>query len=340
MKKILKMFCLPWWIALFPKRSGFHPYFGPPTLPYGGPDLKLRKLKKAFGNSYWPSVIYVVSGKPLSLSFLTLAKNKGIPIVLNQDGVYYPAWYSGSCIEKNQVLASLHALARFVVFQSRYCEASSRQWVSSAAKPHSILYNGVDGEKFTPRQPPLPLAPFRLLACSYFNASNRYVLEALFKILSDARQRNPKIELLIAGKVEGGAPPRWPEGVTYLGSYTQDNAPQIYQKAHVLLHLKYMDPCPSAVLEAMACGLPVIYSQSGGTPELVGDAGIGLPVPSDYEKIHMPETSEAVQAVLDVQSRWSFYSQAARQRATASFALKTWLHEHERLLKDPIGVSF
>jgi glycosyltransferase involved in cell wall biosynthesis len=36
------------------------------------------------------------------------------------------------------------------------------------------------------------------------------------------------------------------------------------------------DPCSNAVLEGLACGLPVLYARSGGHPEIVGDAGLGF----------------------------------------------------------------
>ena len=59
------------------------------------------------------------------------------------------------------------------------------------------------------------------------------------------------------------------DSVSLIGRYNQIDAPVIYRSAHVLIHLKYLDPCPNVVIEGMASGLPVIYSESGGTAELV-----------------------------------------------------------------------
>ena len=54
---------------------------------------------------------------------------------------------------------------------------------------------------------------------------------------------------------------------------------------------------PTVVLEALASGLPVVYSASGGTPELVGDdAGVGVPAPLDWEQDH-PPAPEALAAM-------------------------------------------
>ena len=62
------------------------------------------------------------------------------------------------------------------------------------------------------------------------------------------------------------------------------------RRADLLLHTKYNDPCPTVVLEAMASGLPVVYSASGGVPELVGEeAGVGIPAPFDWEHDHPPK---------------------------------------------------
>jgi glycosyltransferase involved in cell wall biosynthesis len=44
----------------------------------------------------------------------------------------------------------------------------------------------------------------------------------------------------------------------------------------VFLAVSYHEPCSNALLEALACGLPALYRQSGSHPELVGEAGVGF----------------------------------------------------------------
>ena len=53
--------------------------------------------------------------------------------------------------------------------------------------------------------------------------------------------------------------------------------------------MTFQDNCPSAVIEAMSCGLPILYSSSGGIPELVGkNSGLGLNVSENWEKVNVP----------------------------------------------------
>lgn len=50
------------------------------------------------------------------------------------------------------------------------------------------------------------------------------------------------------------------------------------------------DPCSNAVIEALACGLPVLYLNDGGHPELVGAGGL----PFDTEDEILPQLEELV----------------------------------------------
>jgi glycosyltransferase involved in cell wall biosynthesis len=95
------------------------------------------------------------------------------------------------------------------------------------------------------------------------------------------------------------------------------------------------DPCPSAVIEAMACGLPVVYPASGGTVELVGsEAGIGVPHPDGWERDEPPAPEALADAVARVLADLSTYAAAARRRAVERFALGPWLDRHAELFKE------
>ena len=118
----------------------------------------------------------------------------------------------------------------------------------------------------------------------------------------------------------------------FLGRYSQSEAPAIFRRAHVLLHTKVNDPCPSLVIEAMACGLPVVYPRSGGVPELVGDdAGIGVPHPDGFERDEPPSAEALADAVTRVLADLPAYAAAARSRAVERFALEPWLDRHAEL---------
>lgn len=123
--------------------------------------------------------------------------------------------------------------------------------------------------------------------------------------------------------------------VELVGRYSQRDAPALLRRAHLLLHTKVKDPCPSAVIEAMSCGLPVVYPASGGTLELVGDeAGIGVPHPDSWERDVPPSPEALAAAVAGVLAARADYAAAARKRAVERFALEPWLDRHGELFSE------
>jgi glycosyltransferase involved in cell wall biosynthesis len=123
--------------------------------------------------------------------------------------------------------------------------------------------------------------------------------------------------------------------VEFVGRYAQRDAPDIYRRADVLLHTKVNDPCPTAVIEAMACGLGVVYARSGGTVELVGDdAGVGVAHPDGWQRDEPPAPEALARAVDSVVAALPTYAAAARARAVERFALEPWLARHAELFRD------
>lgn len=94
-------------------------------------------------------------------------------------------------------------------------------------------------------------------------------------------------QLLVVGRVRGEVRDLLPRGVR-LVPYLQDDADLrgAYCACAALLHPSTMDGMPNVVLEAMACGTPVLVSPVGGLLDLVQDGVTGAICdgPSDWAR--------------------------------------------------------
>ena len=85
----------------------------------------------------------------------------------------------------------------------------------------------------------------------------------------------------------------------------------------------------------MSSGLPIIYSNSGGIPELVDkDSGIGLPVYENWDSIEIPEKNDLIRSIFKIMDRKKEMSEAARTRATNLFNLKKWVKSHKEIFEN------
>ena len=298
------------------------------------------------------NVLYAVSSvlHPQTSTILAAARHRGMKIVWNQNGVCYRGWFGEGWEEVNKNLArSLHQ-ADYVIYQTRFCEMAADKFLGSYAGPKEVMFNPVDLSHFTPT--PHREIGDELILCTVGSATAYYRLESALRAVSLVAKEWPRLRFLIAGSIihqnSDAIMARTlaliqelnlSDHVTFLGPFTQQDAPDIYRQAHILVHTPYNDNCPTVVQEAMACGLPVAYSDSGGTPELVGpDAGIGVSVPLDWENRHPLDPAALAAAILRITDSWPDKSQAARERAVEHFDLQQFNARHraifERLLEE------
>ncbi|MGI8689730.1 MAG: glycosyltransferase family 4 protein [Thermomicrobiales bacterium] len=143
----------------------------------------------------------------------------------------------------------------------------------------------------------------------------RRLIEA-FALLSD---NNPDVKLVIVGAsgwlTSDLAPLVQSRGLSnriiFTGYVSDDELPRWYQAATVFCYPSLYEGFGLPVLEAMACGTPVVTSRTSSLPEVAGDAAL-LVDPTDVRGL-----ADALQALLADDARRQAMSEAGIARSHA-----------------------
>jgi hypothetical protein len=335
------------WAKLLARRGsrpGVRVFYGHDRVPSpgeraAGGTVKMQKLAARFPNSPTDfSILYLgTTWLPRDLGpLLAFARRSGVPVVANQDGVGYPGWAGDRTEEVNRPLRQVLLASEHVLYQSAFSKLSSDLFLGDPRGSWEILPNAVDVDLFTPAAVRPPAGPVLVLGG---DQTQEYRLELALRTFATVVERHPEARLLITGRLVSPFEPLVEAlglagRVSLLGEYTQQAAPEVLRRGHLLLHTKVKDPCPTLVLEAMASGLPIVYPGSGGTVELVGDqAGVGVPHPESWERDEPPSPEDLADAVDRVLADLDRFSAAARARAVERFSLGPWLDRHAELFE-------
>ncbi|MEP6909579.1 MAG: glycosyltransferase family 1 protein [Actinomycetota bacterium] len=135
-----------------------------------------------------------------------------------------------------------------------------------------VAYPGVH-PRFSPEGPRADRdAPYVLAVATLEPRKN---LETLVDAFALARLIRPELELVVAG-----APVGWAaqdvagEGVHALGFVPDERLPELYRGASLLAYPSLFEGFGIPVVEAMACGIPVVASSDPSLDEAAGDAAI------------------------------------------------------------------
>jgi len=170
-----------------------------------------------------------------------------------------------------------------------------------AAERVRVLRNGVDLARFRPHdreaaRQALGFAGRTLLAVGNLVALKRH------KLMVEALPRLPDFELVIVGEgPERGAIERAAREcgvaarVRLFGRVPQEQLPEIYSAADLLLLVSAHEGWPNVLLESMACGTPVVVSDMSGIAEIVGAAEAGRVV-ADITPSRLADTVREISA--------------------------------------------
>jgi glycosyltransferase involved in cell wall biosynthesis len=338
-----------WRRGLSARAGGGHPIvsFGFEPIPRRGQLIhggmaKLQPLQDRHPNT--PAgfnLLYLVSSAvPANAHGLVwAARRRGARLVWNQNGVAWPGWQPVHWKTMNVPMAALLKQADHVFYQSAFCKRAADEFLGAPIGTWEVLHNPVDTTAFHPDARAARSRLVLLLAGTQLTEYRvRIALETLAQLVRDV-----DAELIVTGRLTWSSEHAaraaaaghvrrlgLERRVEFIGPYSQEDAPSIYRRADLLLHTQYNDASPGVVVEALSCGLPVVYSATGGVPELVGpSAGIGIPGPDDWTREHPPDPEALGAAVRRVAADRATYAEAARRRAVEAFDVRRWLARHD-----------
>jgi glycosyltransferase involved in cell wall biosynthesis len=255
--------------------------YGREIMTFIGSRCRLEKTGvNGLAGHAWEQLI--LSTKLTAESILWSPANTGPLMVHNQaltihdlSPLEHPDWFTKSFSTWYRLFLPILAKRSKVIFTP---SAYVKQKVEKSFGVHPVIVtpNGVDTSRFHPdaKQDGFRLPERYILFVG--SLQPRKNLQALLCAWNAIQEYFPEVWLVIAGDAGTVFKPiqlNDDERVRFLGYVTEADLPGLYADAILFVLPSLDEGFGLPALEAMACGTPVIVSNAGALPEVVGDAG-------------------------------------------------------------------
>jgi glycosyltransferase involved in cell wall biosynthesis len=291
----------------------------------------------------------LVIGGTRRLAKLWQVKRAGIPIVQRLDGfnwihriVKTSLAYRVRAEIRNWILRIIRRhIATRIVYQSDFVIQSWNQTFGQVDIPYDVIYNGVDLDDFSPDgtgTPPDDKLRINLVEGAYLGGHDFGIKMGIDLAEELSENHQLEVELVIAGNITPALREKWDDYsstlVSWLGVIEREAVPELHRSAHVFFSSEVQAACPNAVIEALACGLPVASFDTGSLPQIVtGDAGQVVPYGADAWNLEPADIPVLAEAVVEIYKDQPRFRQAARQRAVEGFDIRNVVREYLEALR-------
>lgn len=290
----------------------------------------------------------LVIGGTRNLLPLSRARRRGVRVVQRLDGInwihrrrntgprhFLRAEYG------NLILSLIRArIATRIVYQSEFTHRWWDDWYGRQRAAWSVVHNGVDLAEYVPQGPgQLPPDRCRLLVVegSLGGGYDMGLDSALQLAEILTSEYGFRMELMVVGKIsprhQDAVQARSSLPIVWAGRVTHERIPEINRSAHLLFSADLNPACPNAVIEALACGLPVVAFDTGALSELVaGDSGRLVAYGGDPWRLDKPDVPALAVAAAEILHDRERFSRAARKHAEMSLGLDTMMDGYLKAL--------
>lgn len=241
----------------------------------------------------------------------------------------------------NFVLSLIRSrIATKIIYQSEFSCNWWEDWYGETRVPHAVIHNGVDLNTYSVGSnniPPYP--PYKILIVEGSLGSGYEMgLDNAIR-LTEILQENYKLqmELIVVGKITDEhrkqVEAKTNISINWMGSVPRERIPEIDRSAHLLFSADLHAACPNSVIEALACGLPVVAFDTGALKELVrGDSGRVVPYGSNPWNIEQPDLPALADAALEILKDQSRFRKSAREQAEKNLGLDKMVEKYLEVL--------
>jgi glycosyltransferase involved in cell wall biosynthesis len=290
----------------------------------------------------------LVIGGTRSILPLWRARRRGTRIVQRLDGINWihrrrntgPRHFLRA--EYGNLLLSLirSRIATHILYQSKFTHRWWDDWYGKRDTPWSMVHNGVNLEEFRPEGPGgMPEDRCRLLVVEGslgggYGTGLDNALQ-LGEILH--RKHGLQIELVVAGNIthshQADVQSRASIPIVWAGALPRARIPELDRSAQLLFSADLNPACPNSVIEALACGLPVVAFDTGALSELViGNSGRLVPYGGDPWQLQKPDVPALAEAASEVLRNRPRFSNAARAHAEKALDVESMVEGYLRAL--------
>jgi glycosyltransferase involved in cell wall biosynthesis len=285
------------------------------------------------------------------LSTFSRPVNRLLSLGMRYRGVHDALASLANLLNENYSAFARILLADRVVYQSQFSRVVHERYFRS--KPFDVIVNGSD---FSANDAPVPVKRDTIrLVTIYDEWKPAKRVDSVVEFVRWANENNKAaIQLTILGYT-GKTPATASASVKDIietapyirtvGRFESFDGEirRVLLDQHLYVTFSYRDPCPNTVIEAMAHGLPVVAYASGGIPDIVGDAGVLIPLDDfengffcchRYENAFPPlDFAQVLGAVVEVTNNLEMYRARVERRFAADLGVSIVAERYAGVLK-------
>ena len=279
-----------------------------------------------------------------NLAGLWRAKRRGIPIIQRLDGINWiqrKRWTGFRHFVRaeygNIILAFIrHYIADSIIYQSAFSRNWWNSWYANLKKPSITIHNGVDLTAYSPKGMPYRQEDrYRLLLVegSLEGGYDMGVINAIHLVEKLADEYDFPMELTVVGKIsikqQDALQKKTRVPITWLERVLREQIPEIDRSAHLFFSADLNAACPNAVIEALACGTPVVSFDTGALRELVPPtAGKIVPYGGSPWELDAPDIPTLAKAAAEVLREQERFRAGARAHAEDALGLEKMVADY------------